>query len=62
MLASNAVFHLWVIIEASELAESERSGNWKMLTVSLTHSGSSVKKWSPSRRAGNACVTPGDLH
>ena len=43
MLASNVVSHHRVTIKASEPAERERSVNWKMLTVSFTQSGSSVK-------------------
>ena len=62
MLESNAVSHLLVTMEASEPAESERLGKWKMLTVLLTQSGSSVKKWIPRRRTANACVTWEYLH
>ena len=62
MLASNAVSHIHVTIEASDPAERERSGNWKILTVSFTQSGSSVKKWSPRRRTATVCVTHGALH
>ena len=62
VLASNVVSHLMVTMEASDSAEKERSGNWKMLTVSFTQSGSSVKKWIPSRRTATACVTWGALH
>ena len=62
MLASNVVYHLRVTIEASETVEREMSGNWKMLTISFTQSGSSMKKWSPRRRTATACVTRGDLH
>ena len=62
MLKSNAVSHLQVTIEASDPAESERLGNWKMLTVSLTQSGYLVKKWIPGRRTANVCVTQGALN
>ena len=62
MLASRAVSHLLVTMEASEPAERERSGNWNMLTVLFTQSGSSVKKWSPSRRTATVCVILGGLH
>ena len=59
---SNAVSHLLVTMEASEPSERERLGNWKILTVLFTQSGSSVKKLSPSRRTATACVTRGNLH
>ena len=59
---SNAVSHIWVTIEASEPADSERSENWKMLTVLLKKSGSLVKKWSSRRRTATAWVTQGALH
>ena len=62
MLASNAVSHIMVIMEASEPEKRERSGNWKMFTVSFTQLGSSVKKWIPSRRTATACVIQGALH
>ena len=62
MLASNAVSHLRVTIEASEPAERERSGNWKMLTVLFMQSGYPVEKWSPRRRTATVCVTRGALH
>ena len=62
MLVSNEVSHLRVTIEASEPAERERLGNWKMLKVSFTQSGSSVKKWNPRRRTATVCVTYGALH
>ena len=51
---STAVSHLRVTMEASEPVERERSVNMKMLTVSLTQSGSSVWKWSPRRRTSTA--------
>ena len=62
VLASNAVSHHRVTMEASEPAERERSGNWKMLTVSFTQSGYSVWKWSPRSRTAIALVTRGALH
>ena len=62
VLESNMVSHICVTIKASEPAERERSGNWKMLTVSFTQSGSSVKKWSSRRRTATVCVTRGALH
>ena len=62
MLASNAVSHLRVTIEASYPAKRERSENWKILTVSFTQSGFYVKKWSPRRRNSTVCVTRGALH
>ena len=62
MLAFNVVSRLRVTIKASDPAERERSGNWKMLTVLFTQSGSSVKKWSPRRSTATACVTCGALH
>ena len=62
MLASNVVSHLWVTIEASEPVKSERSGNWKILTVLLTQSGSSVKNFSPRRRTSTVWVTRGALY
>ena len=62
MLASNMVSHIRVTIEASEPEESERSGNWNMLTVSLTQSGYSVKKWIPRRSPATLCVTWGYFH
>ena len=62
MLAYYAVSHIRVTMESLEPAERERLGNWKMLTVSFMHSGSSMKKWSPRRRTATACVTRGDLY
>ena len=62
MLASNAVSHILVTMEASDPAERERSGNWKMLTVLFAQSVSSVKKWIPSKRTTTGCVTRGGLH
>ena len=62
MLASNTVSHLCMTIKALEPAERERSGNWKMLNVSFTESGSSVKKWIPRRRTATVCVKRGSLH
>ena len=61
-LASRAVYHLLVTMEASDPADRERSRNWKMLTVSFKQSGYSVKKWSPSRRTATACVILGSFH
>ena len=61
VLASNAVSHNRVTMEASEPAERERSGNWKMLNVSLTQSGSSVWKCIPRRRTATAWVNRGAL-
>ena len=54
VFASKAVSNLRVTMEALEPAERERSGNMKMLTVSLKQSGSSVWKWSPRRRTATA--------
>ena len=62
MLASNAVSHCQVTMEASEPADRERSGNWKMLTVLFTHSGSYVWKWSTRRSTATFWVTLGALH
>ena len=62
VLASNVVSHLMVTMEASDSAEKERSGNWKMLTVLFAQSVSSVKKWIPSKRTTTGCVTRGGLH
>ena len=44
MLLSNAMYHHLNTSTASELAESENSGNRKMFTLSLTPYGSSVWK------------------
>ena len=62
MLASRAVSHLLVTMEASDPAERERSGNWNMFTVSFTQLGPLVKKWIPSRRTATTCVILGGLH
>ena len=62
MLESRAVSHLLVTMEASDPAERESFGNWNMLTVSITQSGSLVKKWSPNRRIDTACVILGGLN
>ena len=62
MLASNDVSHCRVTMEASELAERERSGNMKMLTMLFTQSGSSVRKWITRRRTSTVWVTRGALH
>ena len=62
MLAPNVVSHLRGTIEASEPEERERSGNWKMFTVSFIQLGSSMKNWSPRKRTATVCVTPGALH
>ena len=61
VLASNAVSHRQVTMEASEPAERDRSGNWKMLTVSFIQSGFSVWKWSHIRRTAIVWVTRGTL-
>ena len=61
MLASRAMSHLLVTMEASDTANRERSGNWNMLAMSFTQLGSSVTKWSPSRRTALCVSDPGGL-
>ena len=61
VLTLRAVSQLFVAMKASEPAIREMSGNWKMLTVSLTLSGSLVWKQRPRSRTETDYVILRDL-
>ena len=61
-MTSIAVYHILATMEDSDPADRERSGNWNMLTVSFTQSGSLVKKWSLSMKTATVYVIMGVLH